>query len=112
MTDIAPVKSIGVPHPMVDGPEKVTGNARFSADFTEGKALEGRILRSTRSHALVKSIDISKAARLPGVSAVITGDACDRTHGVLPIAMLEYPIARDRVRYRGEPVAAVAAVDA
>ncbi len=111
MTEITPVRSIGVRHPMVDGPEKVTGSARFSADFAESRALTGRILRSTRPHALVKSVDISKAAALPGVAAVITGDACDQTHGVLPVAMLEYPIARERVRYRGEPVAAVAAID-
>ena len=44
--------------------------------------------------------------------AVITGDDCPHTYGVLPIAMNEYPLARGRVRYRGEPVAAVAAIDA
>jgi 4-hydroxybenzoyl-CoA reductase subunit alpha len=48
---------------------------------------------------------------LPGVVAVITGDDCDKPYGILPIAQNEYPLARDRVRYRGEPVAAVAAVD-
>ncbi len=44
--------------------------------------------------------------------AVVTGDDCPHTYGVLPVAMNEYPLARGRVRYRGEPVAAVAAVDA
>src|SRR5690606_30627284 len=57
-------------------------------------------------------LDVSKARSLEGVAAVVTGDDCPYTYGVLPIAMNEYPLARGRVRYRGEPVAAVAAVDA
>ncbi len=48
---------------------------------------------------------------LPGVVAIITGKDCDKTFGVLPVARTEHPLARERVRYRGEPVAAVAAVD-
>ena len=48
---------------------------------------------------------------MPGVVAIVTGDDCDKTFGVLPIARNEHPLARDRVRYRGEPVAAVAALD-
>ena len=55
---------------------------------------------------------MSRARALEGVEAVVTGDDCDLTYGVLPIAMNEYPLARGRVRYRGEPIAAVAAVDA
>src|SRR5262249_47022037 len=53
----------------------------------------------------------SEAERLPGVIAVVTGAECDKTFGVLPIARTEHPPARDKVRYRGEPVAAVAAID-
>jgi 4-hydroxybenzoyl-CoA reductase subunit alpha len=49
--------------------------------------------------------------RLPGVKAIVTGADCDKTFGVLPIARSEHPLARDKVRYRGEPVAAVAAID-
>jgi 4-hydroxybenzoyl-CoA reductase subunit alpha len=45
------------------------------------------------------------------VKAIVTGADCDKTFGVLPIARSEHPMARDKVRYRGEPVAAVAAVD-
>ena len=48
---------------------------------------------------------------LDGVVAIVTGDDCEHTYGVIPIAMNEYPMARDKVRYRGEPVAAVAAID-
>ena len=54
---------------------------------------------------------MSKARALEGVAAVVTGDDCNHTYGVLPIAMNEYPLARGRVRYRGEPIAAVAAID-
>ncbi len=113
MTDVAaPVKSIGMPHPLVDGPDKVTGGALYAGDFAAAGALVGRILRSPVAHARIISVNAEKARALPGVVAVITGEACDKTFGVLPIAMNEYPIARGRVRYRGEPVAAVAALDA
>ena len=98
--------------PLIDGIEKVTGRARYTADLDHGDALVGRILRSPVSHGDILRIDVSKARALEGVWAVITGDDCPHTYGVLPIAMNEYPLARGRVRYRGEPVAAVAAIDA
>src|SRR6266545_4055699 len=59
----------------------------------------------------IVAVDVSEAAKLPGVKAIVTGADCDKTFGVLPIARSEHPLARDKVRYRGEPVAAVAAVD-
>ena len=104
-----PVRSIGEYVPMVDGPEKVSGAARYTADFVEGDALEAAILRSPYAHAEVLEVDTSEAEAMPGVRAVVTGADCDKTFGVLPIARGEYPLARDRVRYKGEPVAAVAA---
>ena len=105
------VKSIGVPQPLVDGPEKVSGKALYSADFIPEGCLVGRILRSPVAHAEILGVDVTAARALPGVIAVITGEDCDETYGVLPIARHEYPLARDKVRYRGEPVACVAAVD-
>jgi 4-hydroxybenzoyl-CoA reductase subunit alpha len=104
------VKAVGERMPMVDGIEKVTGRAKYSADLGLD-ALAGRLLHSTLSHAEITSLDISAAEALPGVIAVITGECCDEPYGVMPISMLEYPLARGRVRYRGEPVAAVAAID-
>ena len=98
--------------PLIDGPEKVTGRARYTADLDHAGALVGRILRSPVSHGEIIALDVSAARDLDGVSAVITGDDCAHTYGVLPIAMNEYPLARGRVRYRGEPIAAVAAIDA
>ncbi len=105
------VKSIGESIPLVDGPDKVTGRAKFSADFIEPDALAGRIFRSAWSHAEILEVDTSAAERLPGVKAVVTGADCEVPYGVLPIAQNEYPLARERTRYKGEPIAAVAAVD-
>ena len=98
--------------PLLDGVEKVTGRARFTADLPAPEALAGAILRSPLAHGEIVRIDTSRARALPGVRAVLTGADCDVAYGILPIVHNEYPIARDRVRYCGEPVAAVAADDA
>ena len=112
MNDIAPVHPIGGYLPLVDGPEKVSGRAKYTADLLEADALVGRIYRSPYAHAEILEVDTSEAEKLPGVRTVLTGSACARTFGVLPIARTEHPLARDKVRYKGEPVAAVAAIDA
>jgi len=106
-----PAHNIGDYVPMVDGPEKVSGRAKYTADVLQPGQLAGRIYRSPFSHAEIVSVDVSEALKLPGVKAIVTGADCDKGFGVLPIARTEYPLARDKVRYRGEPVAAVAAVD-
>jgi 4-hydroxybenzoyl-CoA reductase subunit alpha len=106
-----PAHTIGTYVPMVDGPEKVSGRAKYTADIIRPGMLAGCIYRSPYSHGEILDIDISAAAGLPGVKAVVTGADCDSAFGVLPVARTEYPLARNRVRYRGEPVAAVAAVD-
>src|SRR5262245_7158921 len=111
MNEIVPARNIGDYVPMVDGPEKVSGRAKYTADLVAPGMLAGRILRSPHAHAEIVAVDVSEALALPGVRAVVTGADCDKTFGVLPIARSEHPLARDRVRYRGEPVAAVAAVD-
>ncbi|MCZ2414265.1 MAG: 4-hydroxybenzoyl-CoA reductase subunit alpha [Burkholderiales bacterium] len=107
----ARVGPVGVRTPLIDGVDKVTGKAKYTADLAAAGALCGRILRSTVPHARIVSIDTSAAEALPGVVAVCTGDDCRVPFGVLPIAENEYPLAREKVRYRGDPVAAVAAVD-
>jgi len=111
MNEIVPSHNIGAYVPMVDGPEKVSGRAKYTADFITPDMLAGHIFRSPYSHAEILEVDVSEALALPGVRAIVTGADCDRGFGVLPIARDERPLARDRVRYRGEPVAAVAAVD-
>jgi 4-hydroxybenzoyl-CoA reductase subunit alpha len=103
--------SVGVRKPLVDGIEKVTGRARYTTDLPLGPALVGRILRSPIAHGIIRSIDTAKALAIPGVRAVVTGQDFAAPYGVIPIAQNEYPMARDKVRYRGEPLAAVAAID-
>ncbi len=111
MNEMRPIQTIGVPQPLVDGPEKATGKAKFAADFDATEALVGRILRSPVAHGNITAMDTSKAEALPGVIAVVTAADCADTYGVLPIAMNEWALANGRVRYKGEPVAAVAAAD-
>ncbi len=105
----AAVRSVGEYVPMVDGPEKVTGRAKYTADMLDAPALEAAIFRSPYAHAEIIDLDLSAALAVPGVRAIVTGDDCDMTYGVLPIAYTEYPMARGRTRYKGEPIAAVAA---
>jgi len=111
MTGQAKHTAVGQRLPLIDGIEKVTGRAEYTADLGRD-ALTGRILRAPVSHGRILRIDTTAARALPGVASVVTGTDCDKTYGVIPIAMNEYPLARERVRYRGEPVAAVAAEDA
>ena len=104
--------AVGTRQPLIDGVEKVTGRARYTADLPAAGALVGAILRSPLPHARIRGIDAAAARALPGVHAVITGVDCAIAYGVIPIAQNEFPLARERVRYRGEPIAAVAAIDA
>ena len=111
MNKPVPAHNIGDYIPMIDGPEKVSGRAKYTADILQPGQLAGRIYRSPYSHGEIVALDVSEALKLPGVKAIVTGADCDKGFGVLPIARSEHPLARDKVRYRGEAVAAVAAVD-
>lgn len=93
----------------VDVREKVTGAAVYADDIQFGKKLlHARIKRSPHPHALIKSIDISRAQALPGVKVVVTGDDFPKHIGLY--LKDKHIFARDRVRFVGEPVAGVAAV--
>jgi CO/xanthine dehydrogenase Mo-binding subunit len=99
---------VGQSVPRVDGIEKVTGKAKFLGDLAVPGMLEGRIVRSSYPHANILSIDTSKAEALEGVIAVLTqADVVDLN----PIYNGRPLIAMNKVRYVGEPVAAVAATD-
>jgi 4-hydroxybenzoyl-CoA reductase subunit alpha len=111
MNELAPLRPIGGYVPMVDGPDKVSGRAKYTADFIAPGMLAGRIYRSPYAHAEIIEVDVAEAAKVPGVLSIVTGADCDKAFGVLPIARNEHPLARDKVRYKGEPVAAVAAID-
>jgi len=103
---------VGKPMPRIDGVVKVTGTAIFADDLALPHMLHGKLLRSPYAHAKILHIDTSKAEKLPGVRAVITGKDFP---GIVVGFMKQYadrpPIAIDKVRHYGETVAAVAAED-
>lgn len=104
--------SVGVSIPRVDAADKVTGRAVYTADIHLPNMAHGKILGSPIAHGRIKRVDVSKARELEGVLAVITGaDATDTTYGVSPARYDEHVLAKDKVRYVGDEVAAVAAVD-
>jgi CO/xanthine dehydrogenase Mo-binding subunit len=101
-------KYVGQSVPRVDGVEKVTGQAKFLGDLVVPGMLYGKIVRSSYPHAQIISIDISNAEALEGVVAVLTSaDLSD----INPVYSGRPVIAMNKVRYIGEPVAAVAALD-
>ena len=95
---------VGARVPRIDAAEKVTGYERFTADVDVRGVLVGKILRSPHPHARLVAVDVTRAERMPGVKAVLVGQ--DLPEGQRRL------LARGKVRYAGEPVAAVAAVDA
>ncbi len=103
---------VGAKLPMIDAGAKVKGAAQFTDDIILPGMLHGRILRSHLPHAKILNIDTSRAAKLSGVKGVITGqDIPDRKYGIVPKAKDEYALAKEKVRYIGDGVAAVCAVD-
>ncbi len=106
---------VGKPLPRVDGKWKATGAAKYTVDMVLPRMLHAKILRSPHAHAKIVNIDTSKAGKLPGVKAVITGkDTAGVRYAFVDTPRYpadEMPLAEDKVRYIGEPVAAVAAVD-
>ncbi len=103
---------IGKRLPRVDGLEKVTGDAKYGADYNLPGQLWLKILRSPHPHARIRSIDVSRALSLDGVRDIITGkDFNGWRWGWMAQTRDESPLAVDKVRFRGEGVAAVCAVD-
>ena len=102
---------IGKSLPKIDSYGKVTGAARYADDLKLPRMVYGRILRSPHPHALITRLDMSRALALPGVIDVITGQDLPHTYGIMPTTQDETPFAMEKVRYVGEPVAAVCAID-
>ena len=102
---------IGQSLPKIDSYAKVTGAARYADDLKLPRMVFGRILRSPHPHALITRLDTSRARALPGVIDVVTGQDLPHTYGIMPTTQDETPFAMDKVRYVGEPVAAVCAID-
>ncbi len=102
---------IGRRLPKVNAWAHLTGTARYADDIVLPRMLYGRLLRSTQPHARIERIDVSRALAHPGVVAAVTGQDMPEKMGIMPSTQDETALAVDRVRYVGEPVAAVAALD-
>jgi len=103
---------IGKRMPRVDSRAKVMGKAKFTADLKLPGMLVGKVLRSPMAHARILSIDTTKAESLPGVKAVVTGKDTEGVKwGVFAYTRDQQFIQTEKVRYIGDEVAGVAAVD-
>jgi 4-hydroxybenzoyl-CoA reductase alpha subunit len=102
---------VGRPYTKVDGSAKVTGQTKFADDVMLPRMLHCKLLRAKIAHARILSIDVSKALAAPGVVAVATGADVPIPFGILPVSQDEHALCTDRVRFVGDPVAAVAALD-
>jgi CO/xanthine dehydrogenase Mo-binding subunit len=123
-SDAAPLTTVGHATPRIDAVERVTGRARYTRDVQLPGLLYARVLRSPHPHARITAIDVSRAKALTGVKAVLTHENCKVVWGAGSIAGGQQyndevkKITKQRryafnnpVRFVGEPVAAVAAVD-
>jgi 4-hydroxybenzoyl-CoA reductase alpha subunit len=109
--DGKPLNVVGKPFRKVDARAKCVGQTKFADDIVLPRMLFCKMLRSHLPHAVIKSIDVSKASAVPGVIAVITGKDLPISYGILPVSQDEHALCIDKVRFIGDPVAAVAAID-
>ena len=100
---------IGKRIPLIDSAGKTTGQGKYADDLTLPGMLFGKILHSPYPHALIRSIDTSKAEALEGVVTVVTGPDAPNTYGILPVGHDETALAVEKVRYVGDNVACVVA---
>ena len=107
----SPQSVIGTARRKVDATAKVTGETKFADDLSLPRMLWCKLLRSREPHARIVRIDTARAERHPGVIAVLTGRDLPIPFGILPISQDEHALGPDRVRFVGDPVAAVAAID-
>ena len=106
-----PLNVVGKPFRKVDARAKCVGQTKFADDIVLPRMLYCKMLRSHLPHALIKNIDLSKALAVPGVFAIITGKDLPNSYGILPVSQDEHALCIDKVRFIGDPVAAVAAID-
>ena len=100
---------VGKARRRVDGRAKVTGQTRFADDLVLPRMLYAKLLRSPHPHARIVAVDAAAAAAAPGVVLVLTGADFPVAYGIMPVSQDEHALCRDRVRYVGDPVAAVVA---
>ena len=109
-TRLDPLETVGQSSPRIDARERVTGRAQYTGDVHITDMLYGRVLQSPHPHARIRQIDTSRARNLPGVHVVLTRENCDTTWGSGDSRNPRY-LFNNPVRFVGDPVAAVAAVD-
>jgi len=102
---------VGKARRRVDGRAKVTGQLRYADDLSMPRMLHAKLLRSPHPHAVIEKIDLERASKHPGVHLVLTGKDFPIPFGIMPVSVDEFPLASERVRYVGDPVAAVIARD-
>ena len=105
----AELRVVGKALRKVDATTKVTGATKFADDLFLPRMLYAKLLRSPHPHARIVSIDTTRAAALPGVKAVLTGKDLPIPFGILPVSQDEHALALEKVRFVGDPVAAIAA---
>ena len=104
------LKTLGHPTTRIDALQRVTGTATYTGDLHLPGMLYARVLRSPHPHARIRSIDVSKAQALPGVKAILTHENCDVVWSSGDTKNKRY-LFNNPVRFAGDPVAAVAAID-
>jgi len=102
---------IGRPRRRVDARAKVTGQTRFADDLMLPRMVHCKLLRSRVPHAILVRVDTAAAQARDGVLLVLTGRDLPTPYGILPVSQDEHALAVDRVRFVGDPVAAVIAFD-
>lgn len=102
---------IGKSLPRIDAAAKVSGRTRYADDLSLPRQLWCKLARSPHPHARILRVDPTRALALDGVIAVLTGADLATKYGILPVSQDEQALCTDKVRYVGDPVAAVAAVD-
>lgn len=101
---------IGTAFRRVDGRAKVTGRTQFADDLNFPRMAYVKLVRSTVPHARIRNIDLSAAEAMDGVLGTLVGTELPDKFGILPVSEDEHALAVDKVRFVGDPVAAVAAV--
>ncbi|HVM44567.1 MAG TPA: xanthine dehydrogenase family protein molybdopterin-binding subunit, partial [Candidatus Thermoplasmatota archaeon] len=107
------LKVLGKRTPLLDGANKVTGQAVYTDDIKLPNMVVAKLVRSTKAHARIVAIDTTEAERLPGVAGILTALELrpEQRFGVLPLTKDEHPLAVEKVRHIGDPIAIVAAED-
>src|SRR5256885_8537379 len=111
MAETPKLAVVGQPLRRVDGRARVTGQTRFADDWSLPGMLHMKLLRSTVPHARIRRVDAARAEAHPGVRLVLTGAQFPIPYGILPVSQDEHALCTDRVRFVGDPVAAVIAAD-